>query len=317
MATTAMMIPALIWVSPSSGRRSSSGSVSVRATPPVSVRNGPFTSTFATAMPMKDIISVVMISLTPYQARSTAGTTVHSAPTRRADGHHDDERQAGAERVDERRREPGGERRAEQELPVGAQVPEVRPEGDDQPGRDQQQRRHPDDALLEPGPLEQAALEHVAVELERVAPEDEEHQPGGDEREQRRHERRHDGLACASGPRSHRATISSPTRSSAPGVVLDHPGDRAARHDRDPVAERDQLVDLGRDEERRRALLRPARVIFASHELGGAHVEPVGRLVEDHDPRRERQLAREHAASGCCRRRASRCARSRPAVRTS
>ncbi len=32
-------------------------------------------------MPMKDIISVVMISFTPYQARSTAGTTVHSAPT--------------------------------------------------------------------------------------------------------------------------------------------------------------------------------------------------------------------------------------------
>ncbi len=52
-------------MSKSSGKRSSKGITSVRATPRTSVSNGPLTSTLATPMPMNDIISVVMISFTP------------------------------------------------------------------------------------------------------------------------------------------------------------------------------------------------------------------------------------------------------------
>src|SRR4051812_14380140 len=66
--------------------------------------------------------------------------------------------------------------------------------------------------------------------------------------------------------------------------VLHDAGDLAAVEDRDPVAQREQLLELGRDHDGRDTVLGHGSDALPDHR-GRADVEPVRRLVEDHDAR--------------------------------
>ncbi len=83
---------------------------------------------------MKDIIKVVMISLTPYRPRSHAGTMVHAAPTAMPSRPEEDPAHRSGDRVEQPRSDARDEGSGEQELAVRTQVPESGAEGDDQPG---------------------------------------------------------------------------------------------------------------------------------------------------------------------------------------
>src|ERR1700694_715792 len=77
-----------------------------------------------------------------------------------------------------------------------------------------------------------------------------------------------------------------------PAAVLHDPREPAAREHGDPVGELEQLVEVGRDDERCAAVPGQLPDPFANRG-GRPDVEPVGRLVEDGDLRIEAQLARE------------------------
>ena len=73
---------------------------------------------------------------------------------------------------------------------------------------------------------------------------------------------------------------------------LDHAGDAAGVHDRDPVGEVDELVEVGRDDEDGDAAI--GELADALADRGDRpDVEAVGRLAEDDDARIERELASE------------------------
>ena len=104
-------------------------------------------------------------------------------------------------------------------------------------------------------------------------------------------------------PRRRSPTISSPIRSAAPGPLSNDADEAPAREHGDPVAELEQLVEVGRDDERRAAARRELADQLA-HGRGRLDVEPVGRLVEDDDLRVEATARARAGPSGCCRPRA-------------
>ena len=115
--------------------------------------------------------------------------------------------QAGRQRDAARRnageggRQGGTAHGGEQELPIAAQIPDARPEGNHQAGRDQKQRRHARQRFLSPAPAQQAALEDEAVVAQGILAETREDQAAHDERQEHRTEHTQQGGADGSGAR--------------------------------------------------------------------------------------------------------------------
>ena len=142
------------------------------------------------------------------------------------------------------RPEAGHHRRREQELPLVAEIPDVRAEDDDQAERDRGQRRGTHQAVLPGRELDAPAID-VEVEPERVVPECRDQDPAGNERQQEREHGADDeigepregrrrphalgGVLDGRGHVAHAAllpTISSPMRSAAPGPFSNVPTSR-------------------------------------------------------------------------------------------
>ena len=160
---------------------------------------GPLIRMLARSIPMNDIISVVMISFVPKPAFKIAGSERPGACD--GSGHEEEERERQPERevADEARgvtRDEGG---AEQKLAVVPEVPNVGPEDDDQPGRDEQERRHRDRAVL-PCSRSDAAVPDRPVERDRVAAERKQKERAGPQRQQNRADRADDHVEQALGP---------------------------------------------------------------------------------------------------------------------
>ena len=118
------------------------------------------------------------------QRRDHRPGTADGAREEKQNGERNPERHV----ADERRAVAGDERRGKQELPVVAEVPDVGAEDHRQPGRDQQERGHPDRTVL-PAALLDSALPDVPVEVQRIPAEPEQQEPTGDERERDGHDR--------------------------------------------------------------------------------------------------------------------------------
>ena len=172
-----------------------------------------------------------------------------------------------------------------------------------------------------------AAGPDVAVEGDRVRAQGQEHQPARDQGQQHGHHGAHDGLghapdagdrprpvaaglhgrglegaglrrrglaAHAAADSEARPTISSPTRCSAPGPFWTMPVSRprlstAIRSQRATSSSRS--VEISRCAH---ALAVRQLADAGAHGPGGEDVEPVGRLVVDHQARVVRELARQH-----------------------
>ena len=80
-AATATMMPTWMVVLPKRGSRSLRGTESVWGTLVSALRQGPLMSRLARLIPMKLIITEVMISFTPNQALRYAGRMVQTPPT--------------------------------------------------------------------------------------------------------------------------------------------------------------------------------------------------------------------------------------------
>jgi hypothetical protein len=87
-----------------------------------------------------------------------------------------------------------------QVLAVVPQVPDAGPEDDDQAQRDEEQGRHQHGAVLPAAGLD-AALPHVDVEADRVLAQGQQQQAAGDQGENHRRQRPHDGAPPARRPR--------------------------------------------------------------------------------------------------------------------
>ena len=85
--------------------------------------------------------------------------------------------------------------------------------------------------------------------------------------------------------------ISSPTSSGSPTCPSRTATSSPAVHHADPVGELEDLVELGRDEQDRRARVALGDRLLVD-ELDAAHVEAAGRLVEDQEPQVAAELAR-------------------------
>ena len=143
---------------------------------------------------------------------------------------------------------------------------------------------------------------HVAVELQRIAPERREDDPADDQGENYRQTGRcsasrrapstltglFEAVSVVQGPGDHQMTDAS----LGVLVVLDDTDQPAAVHHADPVRQLEQLFELGRDQDRR-----DTGVGSIADALAGAadirDIEAVGRLVVHHEPWFDRELAAE------------------------
>ena len=113
--------------------------------------------------------------------------------------------------------------------------------------------------------------------------------------------------------RRRRRPSGAPIRSAAPGPFSITPDEAPTREHGDPVADLEQLVEVGRDHERSALPSRASSRIASRTARVVLQVEPVGGLVEDDDAAGRTTARARAAASGCCRPTACRRASSGPA----
>ena len=257
----------------------------------VKSRNGPLMRICARLIADELIISVVMISLVSYRALRMPGISVQTRPRDATE-----KNSTISVSVTGRWRSRSGARpatcRGEQELPLVAEVPDVRPERDDQAGAIGRAAR-PHQAVLPGRELDPAAPD-VRVERERVVPEGSEQDPPATSASRNGHDRRATMSATPAsgasrefservGDEAAGRSTSSVTRRrsyhqladplSAPGTFSKVP-EPPLEEDGDPVAEIEELLEVSRDDDRAHARLGLLADLLP-HSARRLHVEPV------------------------------------------
>ena len=216
---------------------------------------------------MKLSMMVLMTSCAPRHALSAPAMAPTSAPPSDAGGerqrHGDDGGQATRRRAPTMR---GGEG-ADGELPFGADVEEAGAQRERHGQAGEDERRRLEEHLADAVAVAPGAGEEQAIDGERRAADGEDQRRGRGERDQRR-PRRRQRSAPQPARRAHvpapsiSAPISRAQLGAALGHVVDAADDAAAIEHADAVGEREQLVEIGGDEQHRLAgdaRVRPAR----------------------------------------------------------
>ena len=251
---------------------------------------------------------VVMTMWLPRWACSHAGTKAHATPARHAGQHRQRQQQRRGQPASRASSTTPDAQPAQRGLAFGADVEMPAMEGhrDREAGEDEVgrvvQRVAPASAL----PKAPSSSRRTACS--GLWPMAQHHQAGG--RQRQRHVQHRQQRRCRSSAAARRGAcfmpracpIRRPSARSSALVARQLAGDAAAAHHQDAVGQRQDLVELGRDQQHR-----PARVAqrddAAVDELDGADVDAAGRLADQqHASGARRTRARGRASAGCRRR---------------